>query len=333
MTAHDAMTTRDAAAAQLAGLSRWRPAEFVFWACVAASWFLFPAHHMLVSQIAVTALFAVSLDLVQGYAGIVSLGQAAFFGFGGYLAGIITVYGITDPLTGLALAALASALLGFATAFLVLRGTDLTRLMVTLGVNLVLYEIANEMRGLTGGSDGLQGVNIGKIFGVLDFDLAGHVAAGYSLIVFFLIFLVCRRVVNSPFGWSLRAIRQNPLRSSAIGIPVNARLVAIYTLGAAVAGIAGALLTQTTQFVSLDVLAFHRSADILLVLVIGGAGYLYGGPIGAVIFNLLQDRLSILTPQYWEFWLGFLLVLLVLAGRERMMRLPQLAVRRLRRAA
>jgi len=99
---------------------------------------------------------------------------------------------------------------------------------------------------------------------------------------------------------------------------VARRLVGVYTLSAAYAAVAGALLAQTTQFVSLDVFDFHRSADVLLVLVIGGAGYLYGGPIGAVLFRFLQDWISGLTPQYWSFWLGAFLVLLVLVGRDRL---------------
>jgi branched-chain amino acid transport system permease protein len=102
-----------------------------------------------------------------------------------------------------------------------------------------------------------------------------------------------------------------------VGVPVNRRLVAIYTVAAAYAGMAGALLTQTTAFASLDVLSFDRSADLLLVLIIGGTGYLYGGLIGAVIFKLMQDWLANLTPQYWQFWIGLALVAIVLVGRDR----------------
>ncbi len=300
----------------LAARARWRVAEVLFWAAVALSWFALPSRHMLINDIAVLALFALSLDLVLGFGGILSLGHAAFFGLGSYVAGIITKYGITDPLAGLAIAALAAMLLGFATSFLVLRGSDLTRLMVTLGVSLVLLEIANRLPRLTGGADGLQDMTVGKLLGIWDFDLAGHVAAAYSLVVLFLLFLLARAIVFSTFGWSLRALRQNPLRAAAIGIPVNRRLVAIYTLAAGFAGIAGALLAQTTQFVSLDVLAFHRSADVLLVLTIGGIGYLYGGLIGAAVFRVMQDVIATATPQYWEFWIGFLLVAAG-AGRAR----------------
>jgi branched-chain amino acid transport system permease protein len=189
--------------------------------------------------------------------------------------------------------------------------------MVTLGVALVLREIANRYAGLTGGADGLQGVEIKPLFGLFRFDMFGHTAYCYSLGVLIVLFLLARRIVHSPFGLSLQSIKGNVLRASAVGIPVNSRLVTIYTIAAAYAGIAGALLTQTTAFASLSVFDFDRSADLLLVLIIGGTGYLYGGLIGAIIFKLMQDYLAALTPQYWPFWIGLLLVVIVLVGRER----------------
>jgi branched-chain amino acid transport system permease protein len=199
----------------------------------------------------------------------------------------------------------------------VLRGSDLTRIMVTLGVSLILGEVANRYSNLTGGADGLQGVDMQPILGLFRFDLYGHNGYIYCLIVLFICFLLARRLVYSPFGLSLRLLKGNALRASAIGIPVNRRLVAIYTISAGIAGIAGGLLTQTTAFCSLDVFSFDRSADLLLVLIIGGSGYLYGGLIGAVIYKFLQDWIATLTPQYWQFWIGFVLVVIVLVGRER----------------
>ena len=172
-------------------------------------------------------------------------------------------------------------MLGFVTSFLVLRGSDLTRIMVTLGVALVLREIANRYAWLTGGADGLQGVEMQPLLGLFRFDMFGHTAYCYALGVLFVLFLLARRIVNSPFGLSLLSIKGNPLRAAAVGIPVNGRLVAVYTIAAGYAGVAGALLTQTTAFASLDVFDFDRSADLLLVLIIGGTGYLYGGLIGA----------------------------------------------------
>lgn len=316
--------------------ARWRWSEVVFWLLALSTIFLFPNRYLIMTEIAWLALFALSLDLILGYAGIISLGHAAFFGFGGYAAGLLAVHGIiTEPVLALVVAGFASMLLGFVTSFLVMRGSDLTRLMVTLGVALLLRELANRYSGITGGSDGLQGIEMQPILGLFSFDLYGKVGFIYCLIVLFILFLLARRIVHSPFGLSLRAIRNNPLRASAIGIPVNRRLIAIYTIAAFYAGIAGALSTQTTALASLDGFAFDRSADLMLVLIIGGTGYLYGGLIGAVIFKLLQELFSTLTPQYWQFWIGLVLVVIVLIGRERMQRwvlyVPRLVARKFAR--
>jgi branched-chain amino acid transport system permease protein len=299
--------------------ARWHPLEIAFWLAALASVFLLPGKHLILTEIAILGLFALSLDLILGYSGIISLGHAAYFGFAGYAAGLLAKHNIVaEPVLALIVSGLAAALLGFVTSFLVLRGSDLTRLMVTLGVSLVLREIANQVDWLTGGADGLQGVVIAPILGLFAFDIAGHTAYVYCLVVLFLVTLLARRIVNSPFGLSLLAVKGNPLRSSAVGISVNGRLVAVYTLAAGYAGLAGGLLTQTTQFASLDVFSLERSADVLLALVIGGTGYLYGGIIGAALFRLMQDYLANLTPQYWQFWIGLVLVIIVLIGRERM---------------
>jgi branched-chain amino acid transport system permease protein len=199
----------------------------------------------------------------------------------------------------------------------VLRGTDLTRIMVTLGVALVLREIANQNGWLTGGADGLQGVTMSPILGRFRFDMFGHNGYIYCLATLFVLTMVARRIVNSPFGLSLQSIRNNPLRAAALGINVNARLVIIYTIAAFYAGVAGALLAQTQAFASLSYFDFERSADLLLILIIGGTGYLYGGVLGAIIFKIMQDFLSQLTPQYWPFWIGLLLVVMVMIGRDR----------------
>ena len=196
-----------------------------------------------------------------------------------------------------------------------LRGSDLTRLMVTLGVALMIEELANKLKWLTGGSDGLQGVLIAPILGNWDFDIFGKVSFVYCYVVVFVMFVIARQFMKAPFGLSLQAIKGNALRARAIGMPVNERLVMVYTIAAMMAGVAGALLAQTTQFASLDMVAFHRSADGLLILIFGGAGYLYGGLIGAFVFRVMQDVLGNITPQYWQFWLGIVLLLLVLFVR------------------
>jgi len=321
------------AEAALHQVSRVKPAEIVFWLAALGSLIFLPDQYLLLNEVAITGLFALSLDLILGYGGIVSLGHAAFFGVGCYAAGLLTIYGITDPIIGLLLVAVITGLLGLATSVLVLRGTDLTRIMVTLAVSVLLHELANRLPDITGGADGLQGVAPGLLLGRFEFDIFGQVAYAYSLVVLFVLFLIARRFVFSPFGWSIRAVKENQLRTSAIGIPITGRLVVVYTVAAAYAGIAGALLTQTTQFASLDTLAFHRSADLLLVLIIGGTGYLYGGLIGALLFKLVQDAISTVTPEYWEFWIGLILMALVLIGRERITGAPMFIWRRLRGAA
>ncbi|WP_128254048.1 branched-chain amino acid ABC transporter permease [Falsirhodobacter deserti] len=311
---------------------RWKPAEFVFWLIVAASFFFLPDRHLLLSEIAILGLFALSLDLIIGYAGVVSLGHGAFFGLGAYVAGLTSIHLTGEPLTGLVLAALAAGLLGLATGpLLLLRASDLTRLMVTLGVAMLVLEGANQAAWLTGGADGLTGVMIDPLLGRFEFDLFGTTGYAYCLIVTFAFFLIARRVVTSPYGLSLRAIRDNPLRARSMGIPVGRRILGLYAFSALIAGAAGALLTQTTMFVSLDVLAFHRSADVLLILVLGGVGYLYGGLLGAIGFKLLQDWFSAITPQYWMFWMGLVLLVVVLIGRENLNALPRTLLARFRK--
>src|SRR6201991_844885 len=301
--------------------ARWHWNEITFWVLALGCAFVFPSRYLIMTDIVRLGLFAMSLDLILGYAGIVSLGHAAFFGVGAYTAGLLALHGIiNEPVIALVVAGLAAMVLGFFTSFLVIRGVDLTRLMVTLGIALLLEALGERFSNITGGTDGLQGIEMAPVLGTFAFDMFGKTGFCYSLIVLFLLFLLARRVVNSPFGLSLRAIKNNPLRASAIGVPVNRRLIAVYTLSAFYAGIAGALFTQTTALASLDVFSFERSADLMLVLVIGGTGYLYGGLIGGVVFKMLQEVFSTITPQYWQFWIGLVLVVIVLVGRQRMHR-------------
>lgn len=357
-------------AQRLLDASRWRWHEYAFWLFAFALYFIFPSRLALLTEIVTLGLLAMSIDLVLGFAGIVTLGQGAFFGFGAYVAGLAAKAGmgtfpLSDPIFGLVLAAAVTAALGFVTSFLVLRGSDLTRLMVTLGVALILAEIINQMRWLTGGADGLQGIMSSPVLGLFDFDLYNRTAFLYSLVTLFVLFILARRIVHAPFGLSLKAIKGNSLRARAIGVPVNPRLIATYTLAAAYAGIAGALLAQTSQSASPDMVAFHRSADALLILVFGGAGNLYGGIIGAAAFRLLQDlfssgapdvwlaavlnvlpsalNISLITvplkvffglmgPKYWSLWLGLVLVLLVLYVRGGILGLLSAVLARFGRA-
>ncbi len=294
---------------------RWQPLEIVFWLLPLLAYFLFPGYLVLASQMMIVGLFALSLDLILGYAGIVSLGHAAFFGLGAYTAGLLAVHGWGEPLSGLLAAAALTTLFGFCTSFLVVRGHDLTRLMVTLGIGLMLFEVANKAAFITGGVDGLSGVVMWKLLGVFEFDLYGKTAFFYSFAVLFVLFVALRRLVNSPFGLSLVGIREGGLRMPAIGADVQWRLVAVYTISAGVAGVAGALLAQTTQFVGIDSLSFSRSAELLIILVLGGTGRLYGALVGAIVFMLAQDRIAGIDPTYWQFWIGLLLVVIVMFGR------------------
>jgi branched-chain amino acid transport system permease protein len=291
---------------------RWTWLEIAFWLAALLPFVLFPTHLSLASQIAITALFALSLDLILGYAGIVSLGHAAFFGIGAYSAGLFSKFVWGEPITGLLVAGLAAGVLGFATSFIISRFKHLTLIMITLGLGFLIHEIANAAHWLTGGTDGLQGVRIWPIFNYFRFDLYGYTAYSYSLIVLFVFFFLSRRLINSPFGLSLRGIRENSTRMAAIGADSRAHIRKIYTISTAIAGVAGGLLAQTTETVSLGSIDFQRSADVLVMLVLGGAGRLYGGLIGAIIFMVARDQFSGINPQFWYFPMGVLLVAVVM---------------------
>jgi branched-chain amino acid transport system permease protein len=288
--------------------TRWSAVEIAFWLATLLPFVLFPNYLSLASQIAITALFALSLDLILGYAGIVSLGHAAFFGLGAYSAGVFSKFVWGEPLSGLVVATVAAAALGYATSFIIARFRHLTLIMITLGMGFLLLEAANSAHWLTGGADGLQGVHIWPLLGYFPFDLYGYTAYSYALVTLFLVFLLARRLIHSPFGLALRGIRENAVRMPGIGASSRAHIRKVYTISAAIAGMAGALLAQTTETVSLGVLDFQRSADVVVMLVLGGAGRLYGGIIGAIIFMVARDQFSGINPQYWYFPIGLLLV-------------------------
>ena len=298
--------------AWIAARSRWSVLEFAFWALALAPFVATPTHLVLASQVAITALFAVSLDLILGYAGVVSLGHAAFFGLGAYTAGLLAAkLGWGEPLSGLIVAGLVAGIAGYASSHIICRFRHLALIMITLGLGIMLQEAANSAHDLTGGADGLQSIRMWPLLGMIKFDIYGYTAYAYALIVLFAGFLVARRITNSPFGLALRGIRENALRMPAIGAPARAHIRKIYTIAAVMAGVAGAVLAQTTETVALEVLSFQRSADVLVILVLGGAGRLYGGIIGAIIYMIARDQLSGLNPQYWYFWIGLLLIAVV----------------------
>lgn len=303
--------------------ARWRAPEVAFWLCWVIVFFVPGANLALLGQVLIWGLFALSLDLLLGYRGIPSLGHAAFFGIGAYTAGFLGKYGWTEPISALLVSALIAGLVGLAAGRIVrgLHGVGL--LMVTLGLNLLLYDFVHRSTELTGGDDGLQGVAVAPLLGLFRFDMQGYTAYVYILAVSFLVFLLVRALVNSAWGLSLIGARDNQRRMAMLGAPVGSDLTWAFGISGAVAGIAGALLTQTTQFVSPEVLSFQRSADVLVVLVIGGTAVRYGGFIGALVYVVLRDQLAALNPLYWYFWIGLLLVLVIAFFRAGI--LPSLA--------
>ena len=290
---------------------RWQ--EWLPWIAALAAFFLLPEYLALGARILVYILFALSLDLILGYAGIVTLGHSAFFGLGAYVAGILGAQaGISEPFVQVGAAAAAAALLGVSTGAVILRTRALTLLMLTLAITSVVLEIANKASWLTGGADGLSGISVAPILGLFKFDLFGRTAFLYCLAVLLVAWWGVRRLVYSPFGAMLTGIRENAARMRAIGAPVYARLLLVYTLSAAMAGVAGALLTQVNQFVGLNVLGFEPSGELLVMLILGGVGRLYGAFIGPLVYLVFQELLAKQFPEYWYFGIGLLLVVVVL---------------------
>ena len=264
------------------------------------------------TQIMIWILFALSLDLVLGYAGIVTLGHAAFFGVGAYAAGLFSIYFSPDPILGHLFAIVVAGLLGLISGALILHTTGVTFLILTLATVSIIFEFGNQARWLTGGDDGLQGMQVGPIFGTFEFNIFGQTAYIYTLVVLFIWFLISWRLVKSPFGRSLDGIRQNPRRMRAIGTPVWWRLLAVYTISAAMAGSAGALLAHSTRFVGLSSLSLLTSGIVTVMLILGGTRRLYGAFIGAAIYYFVQDSTAKISPYFWEFIVGGMLIATVL---------------------
>jgi branched-chain amino acid transport system permease protein len=304
-----------------------RAYEALPWLLAIAGYFVFPDYLLLGSQVFIIILFALATDLILGYAGVITLGQAAFFGAGAYACGLLSAHGWTEPISLLAVGAAAAALVAFVSGFAVLRTTGLTQLMLTLIVAEILEAAANKANTVTGGANGLQGMVLSPILGMFDFDLYGQTAYIYCLAVLFLGWLLIRTIVHSPFGRSLTGIRESEARMHAIGSPVFRRRLTAYVISAALSGVAGALLAETTQLVALDSLSFDRSGSIVIMLIIGGVGRLYGGFIGVPVYMILQDRFAQADPTYWYFWIGLFLLLIVLFARGGIIGLGERAMR------
>ena len=282
-------------------------------------YFLFPDQLPLAGRIAIMAIFVMSLDLVVGYGGLATLGHSALYGVGAYAAGIVATRLTGDPLIGL----LAGAVVGAATAALsglfLLRYQGLTFLMLSIAVGQILENIASKLRVWTGGDDGLSGYSISPLLGIAPFDIYGKVAFVYCAVVMLVCLLAMRRLMGSPFGLACQGIHQNRMRMAAMGNDLRGTLLKLYTLSGVFAGIAGALSAQTNQIVGLDSLGFELSAEALVMLVLGGAGSLYGAIGGAAVFMSIHHVASAINPYHWLFIIGGMLVFVVLVPRERWM--------------
>lgn len=299
-----------------AALARWKVWEILFWAALAGCYFFPDIDRMLMSRVIIWGLFAMSLDVLLGYRGIPSLGHAVFFGVGAYAAGFAGKFGWTEPISALVFAMFVAGALGFVVGKLVQRVTGVGLLMVTLGLNLIVFDFVLRSTELTGGDDGLQGIVVAPVLNMFRFDIWGRTAFWYAFVVAFVLFIATRMLLKSPFGLALIGARENPRRMLTLGAPVEGDVSRAFLIAAALAGAAGALLTQTTQTAAPTYLSFQRSADVLVILIIGGAGRLYGGFIGAIVFILLQDYVSAMSPVYWYFWIGLLLVIIVAFFRK-----------------
>jgi branched-chain amino acid transport system permease protein len=306
--------------------------EALPWIIAVGYYFIFPDYLSFGTEVLITTLFALSLDLALGYAGIVTLGQAAFFGAGAYTVGMLANYGVwNEPITSLALGALAAAIVGLLSGLVLLRTTGLTLLMLTLCTMELLQEGANMGHAFTGGFDGLPSLSIGPVLGMFQFDpLYYNTQYLFSLAMLFACFVLVRTLVYSSFGQSLTGIRENILRMHAVGAPVRQRLVVCYTISAALAGVAGGLWAQTNAYVNLSAFDLDRAATVLIVLIVGGYGRLYGAFVGAVVYLALEHFLAQVYPTAWQLGLGLLLVLIALFARNGILGLGDTLWRRYR---
>jgi len=328
ITAAQRNAARERAAAYLLSRHRFQWQETLPWLIAIAAFFVFPDRMTFGGQVLIMVMFALSLDLILGYAGIVTLGHAAFFGIGAYTVGLLIArLGWTEPLSSLVAAALMSGLIGLISGWFLLRYRGLTLLMLTLATAIMLQETGNLRSDISGGYDGLPGLTIMPLFGKFDYDLYGHTNYLYVLAVLAVVFYLVRRIVYSPFGQALTGIRENVRRMHAIGSPVHRRLVTVYAIAAAIAGVAGALFTQTNAYVTLTVFDFDNSAKVMVMLILGGTGRLYGAFLGAAVYMVLEDHLSKMSPTFWQFGIGLLLVLAVLFARRGLLGLLEDASR------
>ena len=277
-----------------------------------AAFWLFPEDLGLMTRIAATALYVLSLDLVLGYCGIATLGHAALFGTGAYAAGIAAVHLVNDPLVLLLIGGAAGGVMALVTGALILHARGLTLLMLTIAVTQIVQEVANKARDWTGGSDGLSGIDPAPLLGLFRFDRFGRTSYLFAVAVLVVGMVAARRIVRSPFGLACRGVKEDPLRISALGGSPRAYLVTMYAVAGIFAGVAGALTAVSSGIVGLDSVSFSWSAEALVMLVLGGTGRLYGAVIGTVAFMTVHHILAATDPFHWMLFIGLFLMGVVL---------------------
>jgi branched-chain amino acid transport system permease protein len=280
-----------------------------------ACFFLFPNYLVFGASVLTMALFTVSLDLIIGFAGVLTLGHGIFYGLGAYAAGLFALHGLNEPISDAVLSALLAAVVAAIVGPFVLRLRGLRLIMVTLALASIALEVANKADALTGGHDGLQGLEIAPIFGRFEWALDGSASYLYALGWLILCLVAARTIVASPFGLALQGIRENETRMRVLGSPVQMQLAIAYVISAFVAGLAGAIATETNAFVSLDVLSLDVSIYALAMLVLGGICRVYGAVLGTVVYMGVQYFTQELNASYWMFAIGLLLIVVVRFAR------------------
>lgn len=270
----------------------------------------------LVTRVMILSIFAVSLDLLVGYTGLVSFGHAAWFGIGGYVFALLgTQYRITSSLwLTLPAALLVTSAASFVVGLFVLRTRGMSFIMVTLAFAQISYFLFHDIEALGGSSDGmnLRSKPTAAIGEWVPFELTDTATLyWFVLLLMVAVLLLMVLLLRSPLGRALQGIRENEHRMEAIGFPVFRYKLAAFTIAGALAGLSGYLFAVLNSGVNPEMLSWHQSADVLLMLILGGMGQLWGGLVGAFTFVLLQEVLSTFTTR-WHLWLGIAIVLLVL---------------------
>lgn len=278
----------------------------------AIGYFAFPDDLAFLTRLIGITFLVLSLDLVTGYCGVATLGQAALFGVSAYAVGNACIAGVTNPLMLLAIGAFSGMLMGLVSGAFITRFQGLPQLVLSIAIGQLISSLANKLSSLTGGSDGLSGITPAPIFGLFSFDMYSRTSYVFSLATLAVVMTLLLRFVRSPFGLLCRGIKDDSLRALMIGASPYPRLIIMYGVSGVVAGIGGALMAINTGVVGLDSVSFERSAEVLVMLVLGGAGNLWGALAGAVIFQVFEHIVSAANPFHWMTLVGLLLIVIVI---------------------